>query len=44
MSNEEKEKLLQDYARYCFNGGAIDENTMEHLIEDAQNFIYPSED
>ena len=44
MTREEQEKLLQDYARYCFNGGTIDENTMMHLIEDAQNFIYPLED
>lgn len=33
------EELLQDYARYSFMNGIIDENTMNHLIEDAQNYI-----
>jgi hypothetical protein len=35
-----EEKLLQDYARYSFRVGIIDEDTMDHLIEDAQNYIY----
>ena len=33
------EELLQDYARYSFMEGTIDNNTMNHLIEDAQNYI-----
>ena len=33
------EELLQDYARYSYMEGTIDENTMNHLIEDAQNYI-----
>lgn len=33
------EQLLQDYASYSFMEGKIDENTMNHLIEDAQNYV-----
>jgi hypothetical protein len=33
------EELLQDYARYSFIEGTIDENTSVHLVEDAQNYI-----
>ena len=33
------EELIQDYARYSFMEGTIDENTSMHLIEDAQNYI-----
>tara|TARA_B100001750_G_C15323054_1_gene503231 strand:+ start:253 stop:510 length:258 start_codon:yes stop_codon:yes gene_type:complete len=33
------EQLLQDYASYSFMEGTIDENTMNHLIEDAQNYV-----
>ena len=33
------EELIQDYARYSFTEGTIDENTSMHLIEDAQNYI-----
>lgn len=33
------EELLQDYARYSFIEGTIDENTSMHLVEDAQNYI-----
>ena len=33
------EELLQDYARYSFMEGTIDENTSMHLVEDAQNYI-----
>ena len=33
------EQLLQDYARYSFMECTIDENTMNHLIEDAQNYL-----
>ena len=33
------EELLQDYARYSFIEGTIDENTMNHLVEDAQNYV-----
>lgn len=33
------EQLLQDYASYSFMEGKIDENTMNRLIEDAQNYI-----
>jgi site-specific recombinase XerD len=35
----EIEKLLQDYARYSFIEGTISENTMNHLVEDAQNYV-----
>ncbi|AQS93992.1 hypothetical protein BXQ17_07920 [Polaribacter sp. BM10] len=33
------EELLQDYARYSYMEGTIDENTSMHLIEDAQNYL-----
>ena len=33
------EKLLQDYARYSFMEDTIDEDTMNHLVEDAQNYV-----
>ena len=33
------EELIQDYARYSFMEGTIDENTSMHLVEDAQNYI-----
>lgn len=33
------EKLLQDYASYSFMEGTIDEDTMNHLVEDVQNYI-----
>tara|TARA_R110000851_G_scaffold304527_1_gene462377 strand:- start:17 stop:220 length:204 start_codon:yes stop_codon:yes gene_type:complete len=33
------EKLLQDYASYSFMEGTIDEDTMNHLVEDAQNYV-----
>ena len=33
------EKLLQDYASYGFMEGTIDEDTMNHLVEDAQNYV-----
>ena len=33
------EKLLQDYASYSFMEGTIDENTKNHLVEDAQNYV-----
>ncbi len=33
------EKLLQDYASYSFMEGTIDENTMNHLVEDSQNYV-----
>jgi hypothetical protein len=33
------EELIQDYARYSFMEGTINENTCMHLIEDAQNYI-----
>ena len=35
----EIEKLLQDYARYSFMEGTIDEDTRNHLVEDAQNYV-----
>lgn len=33
------EELLQDYASYSFIEGTIDEDTMNHLVEDAQNYV-----
>ena len=33
------EELIQDYARYSFMQGTISEETMNHLIEDAQNYV-----
>ena len=33
------EELLQDYVRYSFMEGTIDENTCMHLVEDAQIYI-----
>ena len=37
------EELIQDYARYSFMEGTISEEIMNHLIEDAQNYIYKIE-
>lgn len=36
---ETLEELLQGYASYSYLEGTIDENTMLHLTEDAQNYI-----
>lgn len=33
------ERILQDFARFSFNQGLVDENTSIHLVEDAQNYI-----
>ncbi len=33
------ETLLEDYARYSFMEGTIDEATREHLIQDVQNYV-----
>lgn len=33
------EELLQDYASYSFMEGTISQDTMNHLVEDAQNYI-----
>jgi hypothetical protein len=36
---QELEKLLQGYARYSYMQGTIDEETKNHLVEDAQNYV-----
>jgi hypothetical protein len=39
MKRQELEKLLQGYARYSYMQGPIDEETKNHLVEDAQNYV-----